>query len=446
MRKVKKSFFKIKASNELLTDRGGLALFDEYVQSTDILSLVDRVFPQPGSNRGISASSYFRIIGLHMFDGGRYLEEIRDLKDDQGFRKVLDLNRIPGPDAVGDWLRRHGEQAMEADYFDKLMSKQLPLYLKATANTDGYVLDMDASLIDSDKGDGSMSYAGVVGYNPMLGFISDGKHKPFATYLKFRQGYASPQSDQLAGIQRTHKLLKSQGSRLKAVRIDSAGYMSDIVNYCDKKTIHYTITADQNSAVMEQVKSIPEADWQTFRDREGVDWGWEIAETRYIMSTAKKTSRLIVKRQLRTTVLDQLDVFDHNLSAYKYYIIISNISKKEKPAQEVMYFHNGRGNAEKFIEDVKYGLNLKVVPTGQLHANALYYMIGMLVFNLVKLMQLTTLPDNWHNSMISSVRHKLLRTVARVVSHAGQLWLAITASLEKVMMLIETRDKIYALE
>jgi len=73
-------------------------------------------------------------------------------------------------------------------------------------------------------------------------------------------------------------------------------------------------------------------------------------------------------------------------------------------------------------------------------------MIGMLVFNLVKLMQLTSLPEKWHHSMISSVRHKLLRTVARVVSRSRQLWLAITASTEKVLLLIEARDVIYALE
>ncbi|MBC8193997.1 MAG: IS1380 family transposase [FCB group bacterium] len=438
MRKDKKPSFKIKASNELLTDRGGLALFDEYVQSTGILDKVDQVFPWPGSNRGISASSYFRVLGLHMFDGGRYLEEIKDLKDDKAFRKVLNLDRFPGPDAVGDWLRRHGEQAMESDYFDQLMSKMLVKYLKATDLTDGYVLDMDASLIASDKGDGTMSYAGIKGYMPMFGFLSDGKHKPFNIYDKFRQGYASPQSDQLAGIKRSHELLNHYGQKLKAVRIDSAGYMSDIVNYCDEENIKYTIVADHNSAVMNRVASIPESCWQTFYDRKGIGWGWEIAETTYVMRGALNKSRLIVKRQ----ALNQADLF----GAYKYYIIISNIPKKEQTAQDVMHFHNGRGNAEKFIEDAKYGLNLKVVPTGQIHANALYYMIGMLVFNLVKLMQLTVLPDNWHNSMITSIRHKLFRTVARVVSSGRQLWLAITASVEKVMVFVETRGRIYALE
>ncbi len=438
MRKDKKPSFKIKASNELLTDRGGLALFDEYVQSTGILDRVDQVFPCPGSNRGIRASSYFRVLGLHLFDGGRYLEEIRELKDDKAFRKVLHLDHFPGPDAVGDWLRRHGEQAMESDYFDRLMAKQLPLYLKATDLRGGYVLDMDASLIASDKGDGTMGYDGTVGYNPMFGFLSDGKHKPFTIYVKFRQGYVSPQSDQLAGIKRSHELLQGHGRKLRAVRIDSAGYLSDIVNYCDGENIQYTITADHNSAVMDRVSSIPETDWSSYTDREGVNWGWEIAETTYVMHGALNKSRLIVKRQ----ALNQADLFD----AYKYYIIISSIPKREKTAQETLHFHNGRGNAEKFIEDAKYGLNLKVVPTGQLHANALYYMIGMLTFNLIKLMQLATLPENWHHSIITSIRHKLFRTVARVVSSGRLLWLAITASTEKVLMLIEARDKIYALE
>jgi hypothetical protein len=444
MGKDRKPLFKIKASNALLTDRGGLAVFDEFVQRTGILDQVDQVFPCPGSNRGITAASYFRVLGLHMFDGGRYLEEIRGLKDDQGFRKVLNLDHFPGPDAVGDWLRRHGEGALESDYFDQLMSRLLVQYLKATDMTDGYVLDMDASIVESDKGDGTMSYAGIKGYMPMLGFISDGKHKPFTSYVKFRQGYASPQSDQLTGIKRTHELLKSHGYKLKAVRIDSAGYMSRIVNYLDAEDIHFTIAADHNSAVMEKVAAIPESDWQSFYDRKGVDWGWEIAETRYVMGKGKRASRLIVKRQARVT--EQLDVFDHNTSAYRYYVIISSIPKAEKTAQEVLHFHNSRGNAEKFIEDAKYGLNLKVVPTGQLHANALYYMIGMLVFNLVKLMQLTVLPDKWCHSMITSVRHKFFRTVARVVSRARQRWLAITATAKKIELLIQARNKIYALE
>jgi hypothetical protein len=271
----------------------------------------------------------------------------------------------------------------------------------------------------------------------MFGFIYDGRHIPFTTYLKFSQGFNSLQSNQLTGIKRTHELLKNHGQKLKCACIYSAGYMSNIVNYCGEENIHYTIVADYNSAVMERVASVPETDWQTFYDRDGFNLGWEIAETKYVMGKGKQASRLLIKRQ----ALEEADLF----GAHKYYLIVSSIPEKERTAQDTLHFHNGRGNAEKFIEDAMYGLNLKVVPTGQQHANALYYTIGMLVFNLIKLRQLTVLPNNWHHSTITSIRHKLIRTVARLVTSGRQLWLVITASAKKMMMSIHARNKIYVL-
>jgi hypothetical protein len=158
------------------------------------------------------------------------------------------------------------------------------LYQKASSGIEGNSLDMDVSLITSDKGDDTKGYNGAIGYNPMFGFISDGKHKFFVKYVKSLQVYASSQSDQLTGIKRSNELPKSYGKKLIAVCIDSLVYMSDIVNYCDDENIHYTITAVQTSVVMKCVAFIPEEDWQTFYDREGVDLGLKIAEP--IMSYA----------------------------------------------------------------------------------------------------------------------------------------------------------------
>jgi len=70
----------------------------------------------------------------------------------------------------------------------------------------------------------------------------------------------------------------------------------------------------------------------------------------------------------------------------------------------------------------------------------------MLVFDLMKLMQLQVFPDSWRHRMITSIRRKLLRTVARVVSSGHQLWLAIRASAEKIVMIQRIREEIYALE
>jgi hypothetical protein len=49
-------------------------------------------------------------------------------------------------------------------------------------------LDVDARVIQADKGDGEMAYDGTVGYHPMLGFLSDGRRRPCCSFVKFRPG------------------------------------------------------------------------------------------------------------------------------------------------------------------------------------------------------------------------------------------------------------------
>jgi len=65
-----------------------------------------------------------------------------------------------------------------------------------------YTLDIDATLIESDKGDAQKSYAGTVGYHPMLGYLSDGTDHPVCSTVKFRQGNESPQTDILESLKR----------------------------------------------------------------------------------------------------------------------------------------------------------------------------------------------------------------------------------------------------
>ena len=48
------------------------------------LDQIEATLPSPGSGRGIPPVDYVRTIAYHCAEGGRYLEEIRDLKTDGG--------------------------------------------------------------------------------------------------------------------------------------------------------------------------------------------------------------------------------------------------------------------------------------------------------------------------------------------------------------------------
>ncbi|MCX8030220.1 MAG: IS1380 family transposase, partial [Thermodesulfovibrionales bacterium] len=101
--------FKIGLSKEVITPRGGLAFYSEFLSTFRIKDLVESHMPEPGSNRGYEAWQYIEPILLMLHGGGRHIEELREAIEDEGLRKLTGMNKIPSTSTVGDWLRRQGK-------------------------------------------------------------------------------------------------------------------------------------------------------------------------------------------------------------------------------------------------------------------------------------------------------------------------------------------------
>src|SRR5512136_2311718 len=98
--------FKIDTTKETLTAHGGLALMAEFNHGIGLRELTDQYLPAPGSNRGFNPSVIVDRLVLMLQGGGKSLEDLRELRNEDGLMKLLGHNEIPEPDTVGDWLRR----------------------------------------------------------------------------------------------------------------------------------------------------------------------------------------------------------------------------------------------------------------------------------------------------------------------------------------------------
>lgn len=430
--------FFVTQSKEKLTDRGSLAFVDEFMTGIGFTEQLTQVFPSPGSGKGIKTADFIRTLIYHFSDGGRHLEEIEGIKTDEGFRSLIKMKHIPGSDAVGDWLRRLGKHN-GTGYVQRMNDTLVRRYASVSERKE-WVLDVDSTIIESNKGDATYSYNETQGYHPMLGWLSDGKDEPICSYVKFRQGEASAQVDILEAIQHTQTLLP-EGKGIKYFRSDSAAYQAKIIDDCNDNNIYYTITADKDVSVMGEILNIPSKDWQPLHDRlDGFKTSREVSETIHTMNNSNHSFRLVVIRELT----DKPDLF----GPYHYYGVITNIpldGPDAKTSEEVIWHHNGRGNCERYIEDTKYGLTLRYVPCGQMEANAMYYTIGILTFNLLKLMQMMVLPKSWLKRTVLSLRRKLFRFVAKVTYSGRQLFLQINKTTEEIRQLIRVREKIWSL-
>lgn len=117
-----------------MTARSGLVLFAEYNHGIGLRELADKYLPVPGSNRGFKPSVFVNTLVLMLQGGGRSLEDIRELKADEGLMKLIDSEDIPDPDTAVDWLRRMGD--LETGH---LTSGLLALELKKLKTLPDYI-------------------------------------------------------------------------------------------------------------------------------------------------------------------------------------------------------------------------------------------------------------------------------------------------------------------
>lgn len=405
--------FKITRSKEKITNKIGLPLIEQLAEKLGLREKTDKLFPKPGSNRGIKASDYVMTLVDMLIDGAMHLEDVNHLLADEGYQELLKEMDLPTSDAIGDWLRRYGGKQSEKWIWEVM------LRVLSVAAKEGSTLDIDATIIEAEKGDAQKTYKGVYGYQPLLGIIAE---NGMIAGSDFREGNVSPQSGLVEFIKECRR---NYGQEIKLVRSDSAGWQKDVVDYCNKEKVGFTITADQTEPVLEAIKSIPEEQWQRGIDKEGLKEDYEIAETIYFFGAKKREVRLVAKR---VKLKKQYDLF----LSYSYWIVGTNLKKEQYDSQKVIHIHQGRGSMEKRIGELKHQLNINHLPCGQFNANCLYFTIGLLAYNLLQLLKLIGLPEEYHNKTVKTLRYQLIKLAGKVITHARYRILQIAAPLKNI--------------
>ena len=101
--------FKLGITNDKITAHAGLALFGEFIHGLGVERILSRGLPAPGSGVGYQPEAFVMPLLLMLHGGGRTLEDLRQLVQDEGLRELLGMERMPSADATGDWLRRMGQ-------------------------------------------------------------------------------------------------------------------------------------------------------------------------------------------------------------------------------------------------------------------------------------------------------------------------------------------------
>lgn len=413
--------FRIERSDEPLLARGGLVLPYEMARALRLPEVIDRELPSPGSGRGYRPSEFVMPLVLMFHGGGRKLEDLREIRGEVSLRELLEMKELPASCTVGDWLRRMGQNSRGLLGLGKVNRHQVAEILKRDPRKE-YTLDVDATIIETEKEGALWTYQKEKGYQPMLGFLFEAG---VILSDEFRDGNVPAGAGAVEFLKQCQQAMPSS-KRIAYYRADSASYQAGVINKCYADHILFTITADQDEAVREAIRSIREAEWRPYEgDR-------EIAETVHTMNDTKEAFRLIVQRWPKV----QAELFDPD--PHCYHAIATN---REEGAEKIVTLHNQRGQAENFIKELKDGFGMNWMPCAETYANAVFFRIGIIAYNLFMAMKLLSLPPWLRNSTIATVRWRLYQTAARLVHHGRQVLCKLATSADKMGIFVHVRGR-----
>ncbi len=432
--------FKLQSTNEKLTPRAGVAILGEYLKGINLEKLCNDNLPKAKRNNGYSAFEFIYPLILMLHSGGRFLDDIREIKVDEALTTLLKIKNIPTANAFSKYLRKRGTKG--EDGMRNINKKYLKQFLKSIENEE-LILDIfqttlrdsvtlhDATFIEAHKNTAKWSYKDAPGYMPMVGHINNG----WVIDVDFREGNEAPASKNLEFIKQC-VLQLPLGKKFDRFRADSASYQADIFNYSEEKNILFTVTAKKNKNVFDSIKSIKDTKWQTFSKRE------KVAEFTHTMQDTKDAFRMIVIKKDITPTLPTLDEYisDEVMMQHQneiYYCIATN--DNDLTPQEIIKLHRQRGEtSENKIKELKNGFNMSYLPSSNLEANTFYFYIGTLAYNLFLLFK-QTVDSNLQKHTVKTIRYKLYNIAGKVISHARDTILKVNEEFIKLLQTIRQR-------
>jgi len=129
----------------------------------------------------------------------------------------------------------------------------------------------------------------------------------------------------------------------------------------------------------------------------------------------------VIRRAYQRTIFTQEDV------SVKYTVIATN---RMESAEDVVTWHNRRGDhSENRIKELKIGFGMERMPCGQCEANAVFFRVGVVAYNLYRLFLLKILSTSWHRHQVQTVRWRLYQIAGKIVFHGGQVFLKVRRGL-----------------
>jgi len=321
-------------------------------------------------------------------------------------------------------------------------------------------LEMDASIVETSKQDALYSYKGSQSFQPLSVRWAE---LDLVAHSEFRDGNVPAAYQNLRVLQETLEILPG-GVKQVYFKSDTAAYQKDLLVYCAEGqnerfgVIEFAIGADVTAEFKRAVRQVEEKEWHSLeREIEGrkVATGQEWAEVCFVPTWAGLSKRgpayrfLAIRELLRQKELPGMETqlpFPTYNWREKHYKLFGVVTNRNLAGDKLIWWSRERsGKGEEMHAIMKHDLAGGQLPSAQFGANAAWWAIMVLAFNLNSLMKRLALPQGWESKRLKAVRFGLINLAGRVVSRSRQLYIRLSSNHPAYSILAEVRRRLRSL-
>ena len=324
-------------------------------------------------------------------------------------------------------------------------------------------LDMDATLIETHKHEALYCYKKYKAYQPLTAYWAEADQ---IVHSEFRDGNVPAGHEQLRVLKQSLGYLPSGVGRV-LLRSDTAGYQWELLEYCAKGSderfgvIEFAVGVDVSPEFKAAVGEVGEDEWHELRRRVGeyeVGTGQEWAEVCFVPNVIGRSKNgpeyrfIAIREPLRNPSLpgmeSQLDmrVPIMTMSDGGWYKVTGVVTNRELDGDELIHWYRHRcGKGEEVHGVLKDDLAGGRLPSGLFGANAAWWAITVLAFNLNSAMKQLALGGQWVSKRLKAVRFGIICLPGRVIHHARTLVIRLARGHPSYELLLAARQRIVAL-
>lgn len=407
---------KFDTTNEVLSPFGGLVPFAAFLKKTKVLE--DLAADCPVVRSSPNAAPVYDILcslALTTICDGTRFEHVNRLRYDPMIPKLFNLKRVVGDDAIRRLLR-----SIDAEKGRSWFAKNTQRIWSSLP--DGFILDWDSTVMTKygDQEGAEIGYnptkKGRPSYHPLLAFVGGTRLCP---YYRCRPGNTASASEWIEAMEECLNWL-GPNKRPALNRGDISFGVDKIMKWHEDKpnAPQYLFKLKITRKTAYVANALDESVWQG----ESTNGALQVADVEIQLSTWEKPRRVVLGRRLFKKQSAEEANLLYDYIDYKYEAYVTNLTKDQANAWQIVDLYNQRADCENILDEVKNQWGFDGFCCKKLNATEHAARINLLMYNLWNLFCRFMDPDKhieagsgrrWHiliaSKLVETAREKTLK-------------------------------------